>query len=83
MVLTPSMESALSGVPNKTIDGQTTHDALNPEQLFAATHAALPKCYPNTYDLLVTIGEVRNETLAQLQLRIAGASLARALQAAV
>lgn len=80
MLLTPRMEDALKGIPSLPIDGQIGHDATEPEKLFTTRHAILPQKYPNTYDVIVSMGEARNETIAQLQLRVAGAGLARTLQ---
>ena len=79
MPLTPAMEEALTGKP--TVQLITTgHDRPHPEEAFTKRHGILPEQYPNTYDVIVAMGEVRHETMGQLQMRVAGAGLARTLQ---
>lgn len=80
MTLTPAMEDAFNGVPSMPAGGPVTHDRPDPEKAFTGRHSILPEHYPNTYDVVVSMGEVRGETMEQLQMRVAGAGLARTLQ---
>lgn len=72
MALTPEMEESL-GITDSQIDDDAG-------KVFTERHKMLPTQYPNTYDVVVHMGEVIGEPLNLLQLRVAGASLARTLQ---
>lgn len=79
VTLTPAMEDALRGIPTIQVS-PTIQSRADPEKIFTERHDMLPKQYPNTYDVVVYMGERRGETMAQLQMRVAGAGLARTLQ---
>lgn len=79
MELTPAMEDSLRGVPTTVVAGGDRMLA-NPEKLFTEFSHVLPEQLPNTFDVVVHMGEVRGESGVQLQMRIAGAGLARTLQ---
>ena len=81
LLLTPAMHDALRGIPSLPYGEATGHDKRDIEAVFTERHTLLAQKYPRTFDVIVSMGEARNETMAQLQLRIAGASLARTLQA--
>lgn len=57
-----------------------SRDRPAPELELANRHGILPEHFPNTYDVIVGIGEARHETTSQLQIRTAGAQLAYSLQ---
>ena len=77
--LTQAMEDALRGIQTHTLV-VTGRDRAHPEEIFTTRHTILPNQYPNVYDTVIAVGDKRHETMVQLQLRIAGASLARTLQ---
>lgn len=56
------------------------HDKPKPENVFTERHHALAENYPNTFDVITAMGVARGETMSQLQVRTAGAGLARLLQ---
>lgn len=72
MALTPDMQEILG------ID--TSDSRGDAEKVFTERHSILPQQYPNTYEVVVHMGEVRGESLTVLQMRVAGAGLARTLQ---
>lgn len=49
-------------------------------QMFAARQATIPTRFPNTAEVLMTIGLRRGEDVGQIQARLAGAQFARTLQ---
>lgn len=55
-------------------------DYATPEFELSNRHNILPEQFPNTYDVIIGIGESRNESMAQLQSRATGALLAYLLQ---
>lgn len=60
--------------------GRTDRDRTDSSKLFMDKFDVLPEQYPNTYDVIVTMGTTRHETMSQLHLRAAGALLARSMQ---
>lgn len=69
----------INGGWNATVE-PVTHDKADPELTFTAYHNLLAELYPNTYDVIVAMGEKRDTSMAQLHMRTAGAQLARNLQ---
>lgn len=64
---------------NIVTDG-STHDRANADVALAERHNILAENYPNTYDVLVTLGEYRRESMQQIHARIAGAGIAHGMQ---
>lgn len=57
-----------------------SHDRPAPELELANRHNILPNNHPNTYGVILKLGETRDESMAQLQARTAGAALAYSFQ---
>ena len=64
---------------NNVTDG-FTHDRANADVSLAERHNILAENYPNTYDVLIALGESRRETMLQMHARIAGAGIAHGMQ---
>lgn len=73
-------EELLSAVAEERDIQPVSHDKLAPEVDLANRHSILPDYFPNTYDVVIALGEARDETPEQLQMRAAGAQIAHSLQ---
>lgn len=56
------------------------HDKPNPERKLATQHGEFQAKNPNTADVIISLGEKRQEAMPELHMRLAGAALARSLQ---
>lgn len=74
------MEELLTFNGEMPIAAQSTRDLANPELALADRHTAWVHDYPNTHDVIVELGEQRDETMPQIHARTAGAHLAYTLQ---